>query len=126
MRLYLDTNYPKNLTEALRLIHETQQPAEYEIIRTQSFDESDVHQTVVFLFDKSKKGIDVVTQKHFEFGYRVFALKITSKERFDFFELSLTIIRMWPKILDTIKSEKNPFVFTYNYKGTSLKKARGE
>ncbi len=125
MRVYLDTNYPKNLAEALQLIHDLQYPKSVEIIRTQKFEESDISNSVVFLFDRSKKGLDVVTEKHYEAGYKVFAFKLSSTDRIKFFELSLSILRLWPRILYTIEQETEPFIFTYTYNGKSLTKAKG-
>jgi len=125
MRVYLDCNYPKNLAEALKLIHDLQNPSQVEIIRTQQFDETNISNTTVFLFDKSKKGIDIVTEKHFQAGYKVFAFKLYSTDRIDFFQLSLVTLKLWPKILDLIGNKKEPFVFTYNYNGRSLNKVKG-
>jgi len=125
MRVYLDNNYPKNLAEALQLIHGLQYPRKFEIIRTQQFDESDITNSVVFLFDRSKKGLDIVTEKHYESGYKIFAFKSHSTDKIDLFELSLCILKLWPRILTTIVEETEPYVYTYNYNGKSLVKAKG-
>ncbi|MBS1586707.1 MAG: hypothetical protein JSS82_14320 [Bacteroidetes bacterium] len=125
MRVYLDTNYPKNLAEALRLIHALQLPQAIEIVRTQDIKEADAASSILFLFDQSKKGLDVVTEKHFEAGYRVFAFKLNSTDKINFFDLSLSLLRLWPRILDTITAETEPFVFTYNYNGKTLTKVKG-
>lgn len=125
IQIYLDCNYPKNLENALQLIHKLQMPHGFNVIRTQQFDEKDISNKVVFLFDTSKKGIDVVTEKHYEAGFKVFAFKLNSTERIDFFQLSLSTIHLWPKILTAINEGAKPFVFTYNYNGKALKKAKG-
>jgi hypothetical protein len=125
MRVYLDNNYPKNLAEALQLLHRLQVPQDFEIVRTQHFDETNIDNSVVFLFDRSKKGIDIVTEKHFEAGYKVIAFKISSTDTIDFFKLSLITLKLWPNILDLIGQVKEPFIFTYNYKGKSLTKVKG-
>jgi len=124
MRVYLDTNYPKNLAEALRLIHAMQLSSTVEIIRTQDIKEVETSNSVLFLFDRSKKGLDIVTEKHFEAGYRVFAFKLNSTEKINFFDLSLSLLRLWPKILEEINADTQPFVFTYNYNGKTLSKVK--
>ncbi len=124
--MYLDNNYPKNLAEALRLIHALQRPQEYEIVRTQDLKEADTDNSVLFLFDRSKKGLDIVTEKHFEAGYRVFAFKLNSTDKINFFDLSLSLLRLWPRILEAIVGETEPFVFTYNYNGKTLSKVKGK
>lgn len=124
MKLYLDTNYPKNLAEALQLIHKLETPQNFEVIRTQQFDENDISNSVVFLFDRSKRGIDIVTEKHYKAGYKVIAFKLSSTARIDFFQLSLTTLKLWPKILNIITEENNAFIFTYSYNGKSLNKIK--
>lgn len=125
IQIYLDCNYPKNLVEALQLIHKLQVPNGFTITRTQQFEEKNISNKVVFLFDTGKRGIDVVTEKHYEAGFKVFAFKLNSTEHIDFFQLSLSTIHLWPKMLNAISEEKKPFVFTYNYNGTRLTKAKG-
>lgn len=125
MRVYLDCNYPKNLAEALKLIHDLQNPSRLEIIRTQQLDEKNIENSSIFLFDKSKKGLDIITEKHFQAGYKVFAFKLYSTDRIDFFQLSIITLKLWPKILDLIGERKEPFVFTYNYGGRTLTKVKG-
>lgn len=124
--MYLDANYPKNLAEALILIHKLETPQNFEVIRTQQFDENDISNSVVFLFDRSKRGIDIVTEKHYQAGYKVIAFKLSSTARIDFFKLSLTTLKLWPKILNTIAETSNPFIFTYSYKGKTLNMVKGE
>lgn len=124
MVVYLDTNYPKNLVEALKLLHELQEPREYEIVRTQDIKKADIQNSVIFLFDRSKKGIEIVTDKHFESGYKVFAFKTNSTNGINLFRLTLMTLRIWPKVLDTINEEKNPFVYTFTYNGNRLTKVK--
>lgn len=126
MKLYLDTNYPKNLAEALQLIHKLETPQNFEIIRTQQLDENDPSNSVVFLFDRSKRGIDIVTEKHYQAGYKVIAFKLSSTDRIDFFQLSLTTLKLWPKILNKITETNTPFIFTYSYNGKSLNNFKEE
>jgi hypothetical protein len=125
IKVYLDNNYPKNLAEALQLVHRIQIPHQFNVVRTQSFEEVEAVRQIVFLFDRSKKGIDIVTEKHYELGYRVFAFKLSSTDQIDLFQLSLVTLKLWPKILSTIYETPDPFVVTYNYQGKNLTKVKG-
>ncbi|MEZ2338557.1 hypothetical protein AB6735_23115 [Mucilaginibacter sp. RCC_168] len=123
IKVYLDTQYPKNLAEGLVLLHQMQIPEEIKIIRTSDFEDADAN-SVVFLFDRTKKGIDIITERHYEEGYKVFAFKSRLVAKVDIFQLSLSVLSLWPKILHTIHSEASPFVFTYKYSGNTLKKIK--
>ncbi len=122
-QVYIDTQYPKNLAEALILLQQMQYPKEFEIIRTNNF-ENARPSDVVFLFDRTLKGLDLITEKHFEDGYRVFAFKSRLVPKVDVYQLSLSVLSLWPKILTTIQAENNPFIVTYKYTGSTLKKVR--
>jgi hypothetical protein len=123
IKVYLDTQYPKNLAEALSLLHQMQQTKEFEIIRTNRFEDADAN-SVVFLFDRTKKGIDLITEKHYDEGYKVFAFKSRLVQKVDIFQLSLSVLNLWPKIMHTICSESSPFIFTYKYSRNTLKKIK--
>ncbi|HVX28289.1 MAG TPA: hypothetical protein VHB70_18225 [Parafilimonas sp.] len=122
IKIYLDTNFPKNLITALQSIHSIQNPQEFDIIRAQHI--SDSESPVIFLFDKGKKGLDIVTEKHFEAGFRVFAFKLYSEAKLDLFKLSLTVLNLWPTALEQIKKNSDPFVFTFKNSLRSLKKVK--
>jgi hypothetical protein len=124
MEMYFDNNYPKNLAEALKLLHDLDKSQVVNVIRTQNIDNIDKENSVVFLFDNSKRGLDVVTDKHFEEGYKVFAFKLYSSDALDIFQLTLMTMQLWPKILNTISKETNPFVYTFNYNGKKLTKVK--
>lgn len=123
IKVYLDTQYPKNLAEGLILLHQMQSPKEFEIIRTSDFEDADAN-SVVFLFDRTKRGIDIITEKHYADGYKVFAFKSRLVAKVDIFQLSISVLSLWPKILHTINSEARPFIFTYKYSGNTLKKVK--
>jgi hypothetical protein len=119
MKVYLDTNYPKNLAEALQLIHNLQEPKEVDVIRSQQLDENNESDSVVFLFDRSKRGLDITTEKHFEAGYKVFAFRLSSTEKINLYRLCLVTLKLWPKFLETIASINKPFITVYNYNGNA-------
>lgn len=111
------------MVTALQLIHQLQNPVQLDISRTMHFDEPD-NNTAVFVFDRSKKGIDIVTEKHFEAGYKVFAFRLNSVDKIDLYQLSMTVITLWPKVIEVLNAETAPFIFTYNYTGKTLKRVR--
>lgn len=124
VKVYLDTQYPKNLAESLLLLHQLQYPKEYEIIRTSQIEEENEKNAVIFLFDRTKKGIDIITEKHYDAGFKVFAFKLNLVNGLDLFQLSLSTLHLWPKIIEAISEEKGPFIFTYKYLGSPLKKVK--
>jgi hypothetical protein len=126
MKIYLDNNFPKRLAEAIGLIQSLQIPQEYEILRTQDIDKSETEDVVLLLFDNKKKGLDIVTEKHFESGYKVIAFKKGLAEKLNLYDLALTTIRLWPKMLQVIKGENDPFIFTYSCNSKSLQKVKIE
>ncbi|MFA6402887.1 MAG: hypothetical protein WCX31_14900 [Salinivirgaceae bacterium] len=124
MEIYFDLNYPKNLSEALKLMHDLDESKSFRIERTQLIDNIDKENSIVFLVDSAVKGIDITIDKHFEDGYRVIAFKLNSKDSIDLFRLTLMTLSLWPKILQTISEETNPFIYTFNTKGKKLNKVR--
>jgi len=124
VKVYLDTQYPKNLAESLQLLHDLQYPKEYEIIRTNRVEEQGEEHAVILLFDRTKKGIDIITEKHYDAGFKVFAFKLNLVNCLDLYQLSLSTLHLWPKMLEAISKENNPFIFTYKYQGSNLKKIK--
>lgn len=124
MDIYFDLNYPKNLAEALKLVHNLDESQKLSIQRTQMIENINKSNSIVFLIDSSKKGLDITIDKHFEDGYKVFAFKLNSAEELNLFQLTLMTLKLWPKILSTVKEETTPFVYTFNYNGKYLTKAR--
>lgn len=124
MELYFDLNYPKNLAEALKLLHSLDDSQNISIQRTQQIDNIDKENSIIFLVDSAKRGIDIAIDKHFEDGYRVFAFKLNSANSINLFQLTLMTLKLWPKILNTLNKETNPFIYTFNYNGKQLTKVK--
>lgn len=122
MQILFQPGHPKSLIEALQLIHKLNKKDSYKIdLWEKQLNEIKFKNPVVFLFDNSKKKPEITTLKYFEDGYKVFAFKMP-KEKLDFFDFSLTILNLWPKVLEAIKVEDKPFVYTYKCGGKRLKK----
>ncbi|HZK92907.1 MAG TPA: hypothetical protein VFC67_01770 [Prolixibacteraceae bacterium] len=124
MELYFDLNYPKNLADALKLLHNLDETQEISIQRTMQIDNIDKENSIVFLVDSAKKGLDIPIVKHFEDGYKVIAFKMKSSNSLDLFRLTLMTLSLWPKILQAISNETTPFVYTFTYAGTKITKMR--
>jgi hypothetical protein len=125
MEICLEQNYPKNLVLALELIHKIDfSTNDVKIHWDKKLSEDDSSSTVVFLFDKGKRNLDFTTEQYFEKGFKVFAFKMATADALNPFELSLTVLSLWKKIVAAIKEEKSAFVYTYGYQGVRLKKVK--
>ncbi len=120
MNILFDNNYPKAVVEALKLIHSIGKGKAFTISAWTKGEEAD--KPIVFIMDRSATGIDVTTLKHFEAGYRVFAFKLKANKKLDMFDLALTVLNLWPKVLEKVQADENPFVYTYRYGGQKLRK----
>ncbi|SMO94985.1 hypothetical protein [Fodinibius sediminis] len=122
MNIYLDRNYPKNLVKALDYLHGISPSDEIEIIYGNGrLSDLDTENTVVFLFDRAKKGLERTTELHYEDGYRVFAFMTRTADQIDLFKLSLRVLILWKKILDVIKDKNTPFICSYGYKENKVR-----
>lgn len=119
LKIYIHPNFSSKITTILYDLHELQKVKNYEIIKWQNLDESEIDlKTSIFLMtDKEKKGLSVSTLKHYESGYRIVACKLP-KDKLDFFELGMSVLRVWPYIIE--KSSKDDFLFTFKYGGKRL------
>lgn len=91
----------------------------YEIIKWQNLNEDkiDLKTSIFLMTDKEKKGLSVSTLKHRESGYRIVACKLP-KTKYDFFELGMSVLRVWQFIIE--KSTRRDFLFTFKYGGKRL------
>lgn len=122
MQICLSKNYPKNLFQALQLLHALHTTRHFTFHWDKNLTNEDAKKTVVFLFDNSVKGLDNTTQEYFQRGYKVFAFKKKPGERIDLYEFSFTVLNLWEKILNTLSADDTPFVCVYKYKSKGLKK----
>jgi hypothetical protein len=126
MEILFEKTHPKNLVEALKLVHQTDESQSFSLsYYDKSIDDSKLKQPVLLMFDYNKKGLEATTEELYKLGFRIFAMKTKREEKLDFFQLSLTILSIWPKIIDTIAGNNSPFVCTYRYGGHKLKRVKG-
>lgn len=125
MQICLEQNYPKNLVLALELIHKVDiSTKDIKIHWDKKLTETDADSSVVFIFDKGKRALDFTTEQYFEKGFRVFAFKMATADSLNPFELSLTVLGLWRKVINIIDEEKRPFIYTYGYKALRLNKKK--
>ncbi len=119
LKIYIHPNFSPKITTILHDLHELQKVKKYEIIKWQNLDEADIDlKTSIFLMtDNEKKGLSVSTLKHHESGYRIVACKLP-KTKLDFFELGMSVLKVWPYIIE--KSNNDNFFFTFKYGGKKL------
>lgn len=119
LKIYIHPNFSPKITAILYDLHELQKVKKYEIIKWQNLDEDkiDLKTSIFLMTDKEKKGLSVSTVKHYESGYRIVACKLP-KTKYDFFELGMSVLRVWPLIID--KSSKENFLYTFKYGGKRL------
>jgi hypothetical protein len=121
MVILFEKTHPKNLVEALKLIHQTDESGSFTLsYYDKSIDDSKLEQPVVLIFDYNKKGLETTTTELYKLGFRIFAMKTKREEKLDFFKLSLTVLNVWPKILTIVDQRKSAFVCTYKYGGKKL------
>lgn len=122
MEILFDKNYPKYVVDAIQLIHKLDSTKYFNVSQWTKEVKETQNKPVIFILDRSTRGIDVTTQKHYEEGYRVFAFKLNGKSKIEFFRFALTVLNIWPKVLETVKTEQEPFIYTYKYGGRKLTK----
>ena len=126
LKIYIDKNYPKRLVEALCKIHDLQKVKEYELIHD-SFSNincDDTENAIFLLMDNKSRGVEITTLKHYEDGLRVIACKTGEVEKIDRFEFSMTVLRVWPFIIEKAMQINSPFLFTFRYGGNRLSKSK--
>lgn len=124
MEILFDRRHPNDLLEAIRLVQNMDSSDTHNIsFYDSSTKDSELTEPVMILVDKKRKGLETTTEILFEKGFRVFALKLPLKN-FDCFDLSVTVLGIWPKVLDILKTKKSPFIYTYKYSGKKLVKVR--
>ncbi|AEE50661.1 hypothetical protein [Haliscomenobacter hydrossis] len=122
MKLFIDNQYSPRFIKLITSLHDMQFGKCYEIVTGQWSEEYKPANTVVFLWDTSKKGISPQIKRHYADGYKVFAYKKPYGERLDIFKVSLVMLSQWKKILKTVEKEEGPFLFIVNDSKRALRR----
>lgn len=112
LKIYIDKNFPKRLVEALCKIHDLQKVKEYELIHDSftNINKEDTENAIFLLMDFKSRGLEITTLKHYEGGLRVIACKTGEVEKIDRFEFSMTVLRVWPFIIE----KQNKFILLFS------------
>lgn len=114
MEILFDRNHPKSLVEAIRLIQNLDLAEEHTVaFYDTSTKDSELNSPVLLRLDRHRRGIEPATEILFENGFRVVAIKFPKQEP-DFFDLSLVVMGMWPKILELLREKQTPFIYKCN------------
>lgn len=112
MKLYVDNQYSPTFIKLITALHSLEFNGRYDIVSGQWRDEFTPSNTVVFLWDTSKKGLSQQIVKHYQDGYKVFTYKKPFGEPMNLFKVSLIMLSQWKKMLETIEAESGAFLFT--------------
>lgn len=117
MKIYIDSNYPRPVVKILAAVHNLQKKKEYEIINWQNEDINDdeIKNSVFLVVDFQKKGISIPIVKQSKEGYKTVVCRVM-EEKIDRFEFAMTVLRVWPQIIEKFTSESNLFSFKYGGK----------
>jgi hypothetical protein len=122
MKLYVDNQYTPAFIRLVTSLHALQFSKSYEVVSGQWDNEFQPANTVVFLWDTSKKGLSQQILKHYTDGYKVFTYKKPYGKPLDLFKVSLLMLSQWKRMLEAIETETGPFLFTINDSKTILKR----
>ncbi|MBI9067369.1 MAG: hypothetical protein JEZ09_08765 [Salinivirgaceae bacterium] len=126
LKIYIDVNYPKRLVDILIQIHNLQKEKQYELVSGSNYeiDSPELKNAIFLLVDNRNRGVEITTLKHYEDGCRVIACKTGGNDKLDRFEFSMTVLRVWPYIVEKTKEENAPFLYTFRYGGRKLTRVK--
>jgi hypothetical protein len=122
MKLYVDNQYSPGFIKLITTLHTLEFNSRYDIVSGQWSDKFTPSDTVVFLWDTSKKGLSEQIVKHYRDGFKVFTYKKPHGEPLNLFRVSLIMLSQWKKMLETIEAESGAFLFTINDSKKILKR----
>ncbi|WP_445457720.1 hypothetical protein [Flavobacterium sp. HNIBRBA15423] len=120
MKIYIDSNYPRPVLKILEDVHNLQKQKKYKIERWEDNEitENDLKDSIFLVVDFQKKGISIPIIKQSEEGYKTIVCRVMD-EKIDRFEFAMTVLRVWPHIIE--KSDSNDKLFSFNYGGKKLR-----
>ena len=120
MKIYIDSNYPRPVLKILEDVHNLQKQRKYEIERWEDneINENDLKDSIFLVVDFQKKGISIPIIKQSEEGYKTIVCRVMD-EKIDRFEFAMTVLRVWPHIIE--KSDSKDKLFSFKYGGKKLR-----
>lgn len=124
-KIYVDVNYPRKLIDALVLIHSLSGNDKYKVIKwsNQDISDEDASKSILLFLNSPKNELDISIIKHYEEGYRVVVCK-TGNEKLNFFEFAMTVLRIWPRLIELFEIELLACIYTFRYRGKKLIKKK--
>ena len=101
MRLFIDRNYTPPVIKLLTALQNLQYPKVHEVV-TEWSDDFKGADTIVFLIDTNKVGLNILTTNHLADGYNVVAFKKPAGDAFDPYTCSLSMLSHWRKIFEDL------------------------
>ena len=118
MKIYIDSNYPRPIVQILENIHDLQNGKKnYHIVRWEEgdIDRNELTNSIFLVVDYQKKGISIPIIKQAEEGYKTIVCRI-SNDKIDRFEFLMTVLRVWPQIIQNSNSSNCLYSFRYGGK----------
>lgn len=118
--IFFDPDYPPALVESIQQIHSLQLERNFEVDEWDNEKISKVgyESSVFLLLDFQKRGVSERILKHVEEGMKIFVCRVP--ESLDYFEFAMTVLRVWPFIIEKGQGVKEPCCFTFSYGGRKL------
>lgn len=122
LKIYLDINYPLPVVKTLEDIHDLQKIKKYEIVRWQNeeISSADLKDSIFLLVDYQKHGLSIPIIKQAGDGYKTIVCRVNGK--IDRFEFMITVLRVWPSILENKEQLDFRTILTFPYGGRRLKR----
>ena len=123
LKIYIDPNYPKPVVSILESIQNLQKKKNFEIIRWENGDipTSELNESIFLVVDYQKRGLSIPTIKQAAEGYKTIVCRV-SKKKIDRFEFMMTLLRVWPFILEKKEQLNSSTLLTFKYGGRKLTK----
>lgn len=109
------------MVKTLEDIHDLQKIKKYEIVRWQNeeISSADLKDSIFLIVDYQKHGLSIPTIKQAVDGYKTIVCRVNGK--IDRFEFMMTVLRVWPFILEKREQLNNSTILTFPYGGRRLK-----
>ena len=124
LHIFLDIDYPPALVASIQQIHDLQSTKNFEVDKwdNQKVSKIGYESSVFLLVDFQKKGVSERILKHVEEGMKIFVCR--APESMDYFEFAMTVLRVWPFIIEKGQVITEPCCFTFSYGGRKLNRVK--
>jgi hypothetical protein len=115
IKIYIDPNYPPSVVKILQDIHALHKEKIVIILTWNegNISEEDRVNGVFMVMDFQKRGFSIPILKQAQDGYKTIVCK--GGEKMERFELMMTILGVWPKILKEIDDTNEKILLSFKY-----------